>query len=230
MNVWRLPLLFTLSGLLLPACAARRTAPPPPEVLEELSAQKERFEELRDQIRAVRLVTRQTPAPSTSLAPQTQEHGGVRATVAPISAEGQAWNVWPDGTARLFNDGVGYLWVVSIEAAGSTRWSAPDTHLAVNDTELVFEPMVDPEAILDHLVQGARIEAAFGIDGDLGARVAASGAFRDAYLDDSPAKGAHSGVLLFPAPASDLHAMAMQLTLGVDVAGQGVEEFVFLFE
>lgn len=208
--------------------AARDRAGSPAEV-QRFDEQRARFAELRDQLRSERLERNRTPGPSTSMAPQSQERDGVRATVRPVSAEDATWNAWPDGTARLFNDGAGYLWEVVFESQRPVRWIPDQTVLAVNDTDQLFAPAEEPDAVLQHLVQGAMLEDAFGLDGDLGLRIRAADAFRRAYLSDRPVAGEQEGVVLFPAPAFRLHAVALQLTLALDVGGRD-EQFVFLFE
>lgn len=226
-----LPLLLALSGCAAGVARGPAAASAPgsrgPERFEE---QRERFAELRAEVRQERLQLRRTPGPSTSLAPQTQEQGGVRATVRPVSAESQPWNVWNDDTARLFNDGAGYLWAVTVSSDRPARWSPEHTRLAVNTTELVFVPATVPDELLQHLVHGALLEGAFGLDPDLSPRMEAADDFRAAYLDQEARAGVHEGVVMFPAPATYLHAVAMELTLGVEVPGAGIREFRFLFE
>lgn len=206
-----------------PAAGAR----PPPERFEE---QRARFVELRADVRTERLLRNRTPGPSTSLLPQTLEHEGVSATVQPVSAEAQAWNRWSDDTARLFNDSSGYLWSIAVSSERPARWSPDHTRLAVNDTEQVFPPAEEADEILQHLVHGALLERAFGLDPELSPRMEAADGFRSAYLGQSPVAGTQEGVLMFPAPAAHLHAVAMELTLGIEVSGRGVQEFRFLFE
>jgi len=173
-----------------------------------------------------------TPGPSTSLAPVTRQEGGVTVTVRPISAETQPWNEWPDGTTRLFNDGAGYLWSVEVSTEAEARWNPGRSHLAVNDTEQVFAPAETAEEVLLPLLEGASLEDRLAVPGDLGLRLRGAGAFRDAYLPTSPVNGAH--LVLFPAPAEGIHAVAMELTLAFDVTAPAgaphPQDFVFLFE
>lgn len=170
------------------------------------------------------------PGPVVTGTPQTQEKGGLAVTVTPVRAEDQPWNAWPDGTARLFNDAIGYLWLVELESDRPTRWSPAHTQLAVNDTEQTFLPIAEPDDLLMHLMSGAMLETRVGAPANLSLRMRSADDFRRAYLGTEPRAGARTGVLMFPAPTRNLQAVAMELTLGVWTEGDGVREYRFLFE
>ncbi|MDP2317122.1 MAG: hypothetical protein Q8P41_29790 [Pseudomonadota bacterium] len=170
------------------------------------------------------------PGPVVSHTPQTQSDGHFSVTVTPVRAEAQPWNVWPDGTARLFNDAVGYLWLVQLRSVRDVRWSPAHTRLAVNDTEQTFFPVAQADDLLGHLLQGAKWETRVGAPSNLDLRMRNADDFRRAYLGTDPRKGDREGVLLFPAPTRNLQAVAMELTLGVWSEGDGVREYRFLFE
>ena len=151
-------------------------------------------------------------------------------TVAPALAERQAWNAWPDGTARLFNDAVAFVWNVQIDGERPTRWDPARTSLAVNDTDQVFAASAIPEGVLGPILQGAALEAMLGMQGDLALRARSADPFRQAYLDTRSVVGANDGVVVFQTPTQNIHAVAMQLTVSVVVEGGGTQEFRFLFE
>lgn len=165
-----------------------------------------------------------------SSVPQTAADAGVEVTVAPLRVEAQPWNEWPDGTARLFNDGVGYLWSVEIRGRVASHWAPAQTVLAVNDTEQTFTPAGAADALLEHLLYGARAELEAGLPPDLGLRLRNADPFRRAYLGTDTRTGDRTGVILFPAPATQLQGLAAELTLGVWVEGVGVRTFDFLFQ
>jgi hypothetical protein len=212
--------------VLLAGCAARQPAPPPatPEAVEE-------FEAFSTWLRANHLARERVPGLLlNSVAPQTQERDGVRVTVAPVSAERQAWNAWPDGTARFFNDAGGYLWTIHVESDAPVRWDPRATALAVNDTDTVFTAAVGPEEMLHPILQAAAHESLSGAGGDYGLRLRNAEDFRRAYLPTRELPGVADGVVFFPAPAFRLQALALELRLAFVVDGGGSREFRFLFE
>ncbi|MFZ5475815.1 MAG: hypothetical protein ACOZNI_03490 [Myxococcota bacterium] len=213
----------------LAASCAPRPAPPPP--VERLAESVAEFEAVADEMRRAYLARDTVPAPTlASEAPQTVELDGVRVTVSPVSAERQAWNAWPDGTARLFNDGLGYLWRVHLETERDVRWDPAATALAVNDSDQVFTPAVGPDELLQPVLQGAMLESALGARGDLALRARAADDFRRAYLSTRASPGPRDGVVVFPAPTRQIHTVAMELRLALVVEGVGDREFRFLFE
>ncbi len=195
----------------------------------DLSETRQRFDALRSDLRRELFERNRIAGPNLSLAPQTTTGRGLKITVRPSSAESQVWNSWPDGTARLFNDAVGYLWVVELDTAAPATWLPSASQLAVNDTEQVFKPAAGPDDALMHLLTAARLETALGSSGDLDLRVRAADPFRQAYLASTPIVGHHEAVILFPAPARTIHAIAMELRLSFDTA-EGVQHFDWLFE
>ncbi|MCM2305585.1 MAG: hypothetical protein NDJ72_12840 [Elusimicrobia bacterium] len=217
---------WALPALLL-GCAHAR---PVPEGPGELDEQRARFEEIAGEMRAALLDRHTVPAPTLSFASQTREDAGLKVTVTPLLPEDQAWNAWPDGTARLFNDSVGYLWRVQVEADRPIQWSPTHTRLAVNDTDQVFPVAPVADELLMPLLQGAALEAALDARGDLKLRARAADEFRRAYLTTRGTAGIQQGVVVFPAPTRNIHAVAMELTVGLVVEGEGVREYRFLFE
>lgn len=175
------------------------------------------------------LVRNRIPGPSLSMAPQTEARPGFTVTVRPAMAEEQPWNLWPDGTARLFNDTVGYLWLVDVEADVPVTWIPAASRLAVNDSEQIFRPAAGPDEVLVHLLTAARLEAALGSSGDLDLRVRAAEGFRRAYLATAPLAGPTHAVVVFPAPATRIHAIAMALELAFETPS-GVARMSWLFE
>ena len=166
--------------------------------------------------------------PVVDFEPQTQTRDGVQVTAGPIRLEAEPWNVWPDGTARLFNDAVAFAVHVHIRGPG-VRWDTAHTRLAVNTTEQVFAPAPAPDDALMHLFWLARSESRAGLPPDSELRLRNADGYRAAYLPTSRGPEA-TGMIVFPAPAARLFAVALELTLGVEVGGSRVEEFIFLFE
>jgi hypothetical protein len=176
------------------------------------------------------LLFRDVVAPPTiAMRPQTRSVGEVRVTATPVLAEAQEWNQWTDGTARLFNDGIGFLVHVRAEGPAGLRWLPAATQLAVNELDNVYAPAADPEELFEPIVRAAALETVLGGSGDFVRRADAAGPFVAAYLSRSPKRGtdALDGIVVFPAPASQMHAAAMQLTLGFEgPAGQEAITFV----
>lgn len=165
-----------------------------------------------------------------SEAQQTQTRGDVELTLLPLRPEAQAWNDWPDGTARLFNDSAGYLWGVRVRCSRPWHWVPSATELAVNDTEQVFAPAASPDDLLRHLLAGSYAEMRVGLNPDLGLRLRNADPLRRAYLGTDTRAGDREGLVLFPAPAHQLQALTAQVTLGVFVEGAGLETFTFVFQ
>ena len=223
---------FAALLLLLGGCAGPRSAVSGPTPLPETSddALRAGYAELARDLREAWLNRDTVPGPVVSYTPQTRSEGGLVLTVAPALPEDEPWNAWPDGTARLFNDGVGYLWRVQIASDKPVRWSPPHTQLAVNDTEQTFLPVAEPDDLLMPLRRGAALETTAGVAPDLSLRMRNADPFRRAYLGTNTATGARDGVVVFPAPTRNLQAVAMELTLGVWVEGEGIRQYRFLFE
>ncbi len=165
--------------------------------------------------------------PVVRLEQQTQTRDGIEVSARPVRLEAEPWNSWPDGTARLFNDAVAFGIEVDIRGA-DVRWDAAHTQLAVNTTDQVFPPAPSAAETLLHLLWLARDEARAGLAPDSELRLKSSDAYRAAYLSTTPGAEA-AGLIVFPAPAAQLFAVALQLTLGIEV-GDREEQFTFLFE
>ena len=209
---------------------ARAVLPPDGPARAEAPTERQAFEAATAALARDYLHRDTVPGPVVSGAPQTQEQGGLAVTVTPVRAEDQRWNDWPDGTARLFNDAIGYLWRIELRSDRQTRWSPAHTQLAVNDSELTFLPIAEPDDLLMHLMSGAMLETRVGAPANLSLRMRSADDFRQAYLGTDPRSGVREGVLVFPAPTRNLQAVAMELTLGVWTEGDGVREYRFLFE
>ncbi len=205
----------TLALALIPllACASRARAPSSTALPDERAR---RFEELRVLFHDAVLARDTVPPPTLSFSASDVTVSGTRVVARPILAESQPWNDWPDGSARLFNDGAGYLWEVSVSPPA--RWVAARTSLAVNDTEQTFPAAESADAVIEPLMRTAALEAMIGGVGELNLRVRAADAFRKAYLRDG---AAGTGVVVFPAPSRQIHAVAMELHLGLVVDGVG---------
>lgn len=219
---------FVACLVALAGCVAGRPvlpSGPPPEARETGT-----YAEMLAALRAEWLAADTIAAPVVSYDAQTRDGDGVVVTVAPGLPEDQPWNHWPDGSARLFNDGVGYLWLVRIDSERPARWSPEHTRLAVNVAEQTFDPAVVPDDLLLPLLRGAAVETRLGVSTDLSLRLRNADGFRRAYLGTAVLAGAREGVVVFPAPVRNVQTVAMELTLGVWVEGDGLREYRFLFE
>lgn len=203
-------------------CAATHPAPSRPTPDRDLSANVAEAHHML-------LGTAVAYGPVVSFDTQTRTRDGMVVTARAVKLEDQPWNVWPDGSARLLNDAQGYAVVVAITGA-QVRWDPAHTELAVNTTDQVFPPASTPEELLTPLLLLARYEAQLGLEQDTQLRLRSAEGFRSAYLSTKEAEGQAAGIVVFPAPAARLFAVALQLTLGVIVDGKRMEEFTFLFE
>jgi hypothetical protein len=221
-------LLVALAAPLAPACAAHRAddTTPMPQIQ---TGERAKFDAAAAQFRYA-LDRGLVPPPVVSFSPQQQERDGVRVTVAPILAEAQPWNTWPDGGARLFNDALGYLWTIRVESLRPVRWNPSRTELAVNDTEQVFAVAPRADDVLVPLLNLAAWEAAVGARSDFALRMRRAGDFRHAYLTSDATTGSREGIVVFPAPSASIQCVAMQLTVGLVTDEGKAEEFRFLFE
>lgn len=215
--------------LLFGGCAARSVAPESPGSASRPPAPAPEQAWL-EELTTVWLARDTVPTLVVSTAPQRQGDGVLEVTVAPVRPEEQPWNAWPDGTARLFNDSAGYLWSVQVRSSRTVRWSPAHTLLAVNDSEQTFIPVAEPDTLLAPLLEGRRVETRAGGAQDLALRMRNADAFRSAYLPTAAQVGVQEGVVVFPAPTRTLQAVAMQLTMGFWVEGEGVRSYTFLFE
>ncbi|MDP2306200.1 MAG: hypothetical protein Q8P18_09230 [Pseudomonadota bacterium] len=218
-------------ALLLLACGCGRAARPGGAPLAvEASVERQAFDLATDALRRGYLDRDTVPGPVVSYEAQTQRQEHFSVTVSPVLAERQPWNEWPDGTARLFNDAIGYLWRVEVHSDQEARWSPAHTVLAVNDSEQTFLAIAQPDDLLVHLLTGAREERRVGAPANLSLRIRNADDFRHAYLGTDARAGDRTGVLVFPAPTRNLQAVAMQLTVGFWTEDEGVKQYRFLFE
>lgn len=167
--------------------------------------------------------------PVVSLDAQTQARNGIEVTARAVRLESQPWNIWPDGSARLLNDAQGFALMVEI-SGGRVRWDPAHTELAVNTTEQIFPPAPTPEELLTPLMLLARYEAQLGLGDDTQLRLRSADGLRSAYLSSADAVGKTTGIVIFPAPASRIFAVCLQLTLGVVADGTRMDTFTFVFE
>jgi hypothetical protein len=167
--------------------------------------------------------------PVVSFDAQTQTKNGVAVIAHAIRLEDQSWNIWPDGSARVLNDAQGFG--LQVEISGNrVRWDPAHTELAVNTTDQIFPPAPTAEELLTPLMLLARYEAQLGLGVDTQLRLRSADGLRSAYLSIEEEEGRTAGVVIFPAPASRLFAVCLQLTLGVVVDGTRMEAFTFVFE
>jgi hypothetical protein len=227
------PLSFALliTAALLSGCAARSAEPHVRPMAVLAPEEAARFADLAARMREVLLLRDVVAPPTIAMRPQTRSQGLLRVTATPVLAEEQPWNQWPDGTARLFNDGVGFLVHVRVEGPAGVRWVPSATRLAVNALDDVYEAAGSPEELFEPIVRAAAIETLFGGADDFARRVDAAGPFVEAYLSRSAAQDRDGldGIVVFPAPAGQLHAVALQLTLGVE-GPDGAQAFTFVME
>jgi len=240
--------------LFFPSCAHRRPkavpagwsgaqvydlplpGPPPEETTpaDALTPEAQEFKDaLKDQI-LLRLASLLAPAevapPGVDPQPQRVTSGDLALIIAPIRAEKEDWNLWNDGSSRLFNDSRGYLWSVDIQVDQPVRWLARTSVLRVNARDSVFPAAASADECFRDLVLLAwwRLDQELGLD--LQARLDAAGPFRENYLPEEIPAGSHRYVLFFPAPAVVLDPVAMELTLQFYAASGGNRTFTLLFE
>jgi len=216
-SLW-IPLLIMSCG----GCAAVHPTQARPEPDRDLSAN---INEARHMLlgRAVGY------GPVVSFDAQTLTRDGVTVTARAVKLEEQPWNIWPDGSARLLNDAQGYGVIVTLTGA-HLRWDPSHTELAVNTTDQVFPPAPTPEELLTPLLMLARYEVQLGLEQDTQLRLRSAEGFRSAYLSTKESDEKNEGIIVFPAPASRLFAVCLQLTIGVVADGKRLDEFTFLFE
>lgn len=162
--------------------------------------------------------------------------GGLQVVARLVRPETAAWNAWPDGSARLFNDRVAHLFEIEVTGGGPIGWLPGATTLELNDPGTVLLAAPDGEILLHDLHALALQAERQLLDGELAERTRAAGAFRSAYL---PPAGADrlAGVVAFPlwatnpgeqASLAEKHVVAMRLTLALmDADGPRSVELVF---
>jgi len=173
--------------------------------------------------------------PGIDTTPRRADGDGIWGMAAPIRAEEESWNQWPDGSARLFNNRMAHLFEVSLQGDGLIGWVPEDTSLELNDPSIRLISSGSPEGLLVDLLYFAKTQEDWILDGDLVARTRAAGAFRSSYM---PARGSGriDGIIGFPissldAPmeVADTHIVAERLTVSVTTA-QGIRTLVWVFD
>ena len=164
---------------------------------------------------------------------------GLVARLVPIRAEDAAWNRWPDGTARLFNNRVAHLFYVRVEGEGPLGWRPRGSTLELNDPDNRLVAAASAEDLLGELTFWAVMQERWLLDGDLAARTRASGPFRSSYLPLRVDGDVLEGIVAFPVQVvgdpgrsqvlADLHVVALRLTLQIDTPG-GVVPLVWTFD
>jgi hypothetical protein len=179
----------------------------------------------------------QIAPPVIEMAEQKARSGGLTVTARLASAESSPWNIWPDGTARLFNNRVAHVFEIELEGEGALGWMPRSTTLELNEPGVALVAAGGPDVLINDLLGLALQAERQLVDSQLVARTRAAGAFRRAYLPPAGV-GQMSGVVAFPLWASDLtdqtalaekHVVAMRLTLTV-MDGDGARSVVMVFE
>ena len=186
-------------------------------------ADQERIRSDIDAFRRYALEPALIAPPTFDATEQQAESGALRVVAKLLPAESAAWNAWPDGTLRLFNNRVAHLFEVEIAGDGPIGWIPAGTTLELNDPETVLVAAPGPEVLLHDLVLLALQAEQQLLDSGLTERTRGAGAFRSAYL--APAGSDRlRGLIAFPlwaedpakqGPLSEKHVVAMRLTLAV---------------
>lgn len=165
------------------------------------------------------------------------ERDGEWVAVRYIRAESAAWNDWPAGPPRLFNNRMGHLFAVRSSLPGSARLSTAHTSLELNSPDIRLSAADGPDRFLDPLINHALLQERHGLPGDLTSRLRGAGGFRSAWWHreaegwegligfPTPYGATHDGAL----PLSDLHVVAMRLTLVLEVDGEP-QTWVFVLD
>lgn len=192
-------------------------------------AHQEETARVLERYRTYRLEPARLPPPSLQRE-GTSTLGEVEGRVRLVLAEDAAWNDWPDGTARLFNNSAAHLFEVTLDGHGHDLcWIPPATTLELNVAGNTFKAAPTQEALLEELVFWGFQQERAVIDGDLADRARAAGDLRRAYLPTSCGPEL-TGLIAFPLVETDtnrahldglspeqLHVVSMRLTLGLEV-------------
>lgn len=168
------------------------------------------------------------PAPPVELAEPTVRVDGVVGTLRRVRAEDEDWNQFPAGDLRLFNDRAAWMFAVHLTGTGEVRWVPEGSRLDVNVDDDPHLPASSPELLLQPLVDAARRQERWVLDGDLHVRLREARAFRAAYLPTSSAP-VLDGVVAFPRRDGDGPVAAMRVTLQVE-DDEGLHTLSWLFE
>ena len=165
------------------------------------------------------------------------EQDGQWVAIRYIRAETADWNDWPDGRPRLFNNRTGHLFEVRSSLPASARLSTGRTSLELNSPEIRLLMADGPDRFLDPLINHALLQERHGSTGDLASRLRGAGGFRSAWWHHeaegwegligfpTPNGATHDGAL----PLSELHVVAMRLTLVLEVDGDP-QTWVFVLD
>lgn len=164
-------------------------------------------------------------------------HEHLTARVTPIRPEDAAWNRWPDGTSRLFNNRMAHVFLVHVTGEGPLAWTPSATTLDLNHEDNRLAAAPNAEALLGELTYWAVMQERGLLPGDLAARTRASGPFRASYLPLRVEGDVLEGLVAFPIlPPEDgdpdlsaLHVVALRLTLAVETP-RGAQHLVWLFD
>ncbi len=170
------------------------------------------------------------PPPGVDPRPQSRTLDGFQVRVWPLRPEDADWNRWTEGTFRLFNNGMGYLWGVSVSATTPIQWIPQDSLLKVNTESRRFEAAPSPEKCFEELLYMARLGVSQLIGIDISARLARADEFLSRYMPLVLVPGRTDAVVFFPAPARALDPVAMELDLSFNHPQKGKQVAKFLFE
>jgi len=167
--------------------------------------------------------------PAIAPGPRKAYTDGVVGTSSMVRAEDAVWNLWRDGTYRLFNNRSALLFDVTLQSNGSLRWVPQTTQLEINVAGEGLEPALAPDDLLLPLLQAALQQEEHVIDGDLAERTRAAGPFRATYMPTAPMYDVLHGLVAFPMTKPEQHVVTMRLTVGVHT-DEGPTTLTWLFE
>ena len=214
-------LLTAVSGSLAVTCRPLR--PTTLDITDRAQAQQQ-----LDRFRDLWLYPAHIPDPPVDLSNRTHREGLFEVTVHPIRPEAAFWNQYAGSELRLFNNRAGWFFEVAATGNGSVRWVPTGSKLEINTATDVRFPFVSPETLLEPLIEHARLQEEWMLDGDLHLRAGRAREFRASYLSAAERTSIHGvvgfGRLMDPGP---IHSMRLTMAFQDD---DGLHRVQWVFE
>jgi hypothetical protein len=192
-----------------------------------VTSERADVQRLLDRFHTYWLESAHLPVPPLDLTEQTIVDDGLAISVRFVQPEEASWNLYHGDKSRLFNDRAAWIFEVRAESSEPVRWLASETRLEINEEGNIRHPYFTPETLLSSLLEYARIQEKWAIDGDLHHRAGGAGEFRQSYIG-LIAESPFEGVIAFERHPEELPIEAMRLTLGLeDSKGQHVVSWLF---